>query len=114
VRDVQDALENQRGQVLPLAALLLVLAAVALMVTVQVGRVLDDRARAATAADAAALAGAAEGEAAAREMAEANDAQLLSFRQEGADTVVEVRVGRAVGRARATRDPIPGATSALE
>jgi uncharacterized membrane protein len=101
---------GQRGQALPIAALLLVLCAGALLLVVEVGRVLDERARAATAADAAALAGAAEGEDAARALAAANGAVLESFRLDGADAVVVVRVGRARATARATREP-PSARS---
>lgn len=93
---------TDRGQVLPLAALLLALVAGAAVLIVHVGGVVDERARASSAADAAALAGAAEGEAAAHELAEANGGTLEHFSVEAGDTVVAVRVGRSVVRARAS------------
>ena len=65
------------------------------MALVPAGRALEDRARARTAADAAALAGAAEGEAAARRLAAANGGRLVEFRREGDEVVVRVRVGVA-------------------
>jgi hypothetical protein len=101
---VPDLRARDRGQILPFVALLLVLGAGALVLIVQVGGVLDERARATTAADAAALAGAAEGEGAARTLAALNGGTVESFEVEGADTVVAVRVGRAVATARASRD----------
>nr|QEO74245.1 hypothetical protein [uncultured bacterium] len=60
------------------------------------------RATARTAADAAALAGAADGETAAREVAAANRASVLHYEVLGQDTRVTVRLGsaEAVGRAR--------------
>jgi hypothetical protein len=61
------------------------------------------RAGARTAADAAALAGAAEGEAAAREVADANGAELISFEVLGEDARVTVRQGQAEAAARARR-----------
>lgn len=86
------------------AALLLVAAA-------HGGRVLIDRGRARTAADAAALAGAAEGEAAAREVARDNGAELLRHEDLGTAVIVEVRVGQveAFARARWVPDPSPAA-----
>ena len=77
-------------------------AVVLLLALVPLARAVADEARARTAADAAALAGAAEGEDAAREVAEANGAELVHWRAEGADVWVEVRVGdaRAVAKAR--------------
>jgi hypothetical protein len=61
------------------------------------------RARAQTAADAAALAGAAEGERAARAVADANGASLRQYQTEGLDTIVVVDVDGIVARARARR-----------
>ena len=85
----------------------------ALIGLVPVGRVLADRAHARTAADAAALAGAVDGEEAARALAESNGADLLSFEQHGGEVVVRVQVGGAdaYARARATgvrRGPTSG------
>ena len=84
----------------------------ALLALVPVAGALDDRARARTAADAAALAGAADGEAAARQVAEANGADLLEIERTGDEVVVRVRVGDldAYARARATRRPGGGGT----
>jgi hypothetical protein len=62
-----------------------------------------DSARAHAAADAAALAGAAEGEDAAREVADRNGAELVRWRIEGDDVWVEVRLGRARAVAKAHR-----------
>jgi hypothetical protein len=96
---------DERGQVVPLAAAMLALIVVALVALVPAARALEDRARARTAADAAALAGAAEGEAAARRLAAANGGRLVDFRPEGASVVVRVRVGVAAASARAGRAP---------
>jgi hypothetical protein len=94
---------SDAGQVLPLVALALVVAVAAVVVAGLVGQAVVFRARAQTAADAAALAGAAEGEPAARELAAANGARLVQFEVEGTDTQVEVRVGDIGARARARR-----------
>jgi D-alanyl-D-alanine carboxypeptidase/Putative Flp pilus-assembly TadE/G-like len=96
---------NDGGQIVPLAAALVGLCCVALLALVPVARTLDDRARARTAADAAALAGAADGERTAREVAVANGADLLEIDRNGDEVVVQVRVGEveAYARARATR-----------
>lgn len=98
------------GQVLPLAAAMLAVAAAALIALVPVGRALEDRARARTAADAAALAGAAEGEAAARQVARENGGRLLTFERSGTEVTVRVAVGdrSASARARAVAGPAPG------
>jgi D-alanyl-D-alanine carboxypeptidase len=99
----------------PLAAAMVALCCMALLALVPVAGALDDRARARTAADAAALAGAADGELAARQVAKANGADLLAM--EGADdeVVVHVRVGdvEAYARARATRRPGGGGTGGV-
>jgi D-alanyl-D-alanine carboxypeptidase/Putative Flp pilus-assembly TadE/G-like len=96
---------NDAGQIVPLAAALVGLCCMALLSLVPVARALDDRARARTAADAAALAGAADGERTAREVAGANGADLLEIERDGDEVVVQVRVGEveAYARARATR-----------
>ncbi|MBW3547730.1 MAG: M15 family metallopeptidase [Actinobacteria bacterium] len=60
-------------------------------------------ARARTAADAAALAGAAEGEETARAVAEANGGELVDFTEEGAEVQVRARVGGSEAVARAQR-----------
>ena len=99
---------NDGGQIVPLAAALVGLCCVALLSLVPVARTLDDRARARTAADAAALAGAADGERTAREVAVANGADLLEIDRNGDEVVVQVRVGEveAYARARATRPAV--------
>lgn len=97
--------DDERGQVLPLAAAMLAVVVGGLVALVPVARALDDRARAHTAADAAALAGAAEGEAAARRLAGANGARVVAFRREGTDVVVRVQVGGVAASARAGRAP---------
>jgi hypothetical protein len=81
------------------------LCGIALLALVPVAGALDDRAQARTAADAAALAGAADGEQAARQVASANDADLLEIERSGDEVVVQVRVGEveAYAKARATR-----------
>jgi D-alanyl-D-alanine carboxypeptidase len=101
---------NDGGQVVPLAAALVGLCCVALLALVPVAGALDDRARARTAADAAALAGAADGELTAREVAGANGAELVEIERNGDEVVVQVRVGEveAYARARATRPPAVG------
>jgi hypothetical protein len=88
----------------PLVLAVIVLAVVVLLALTPLAEGAAQRAQARAAADAAALAGAAEGEAAARALATANGAVLESFRLDGADTVVVVRVGRARATARATLD----------
>lgn len=91
-----------RGQVLPLVAIALVIAAAALVVLGHVGRTATVRARAQTAADAAALAGATDGRSGAEDLAEANGAELVSFEADGAEVqvVVERDDVRATARAR--------------
>lgn len=110
---VGPAERTDRGQAVPLAAAMVAVVAIALVGLVPAGRAVADRARARTAADAAALAGAAEGEQAARDLADVNGAELVDFARSGDEVVVRVRVG-AVGasaRARAVRTT-RGATAA--
>jgi hypothetical protein len=98
---------DDRGQIVPLAAAMVALCCVVLLALVPVASALDDRARARTAADAAALAGAADGDQTARQIAEANGADLVELERTGDQVVVQVRVGEveAYARARATRRP---------
>ncbi|MGH9276800.1 MAG: pilus assembly protein TadG-related protein [Acidimicrobiales bacterium] len=95
----------QRGQVLPLIALAVVVVGGGAVLLGRIGEAAVSRAAARTAADAAALAGAADGEQAARQVAAANGGTVLQFEVLGQDTRVTVRVGeaRAVGRARRDR-----------
>jgi hypothetical protein len=96
--------DSDRGQALPLGAAMVAIVTIALVALVPAGRALTDRARARTAADAAALAGAAEGEQAARDLAGVNGGELVEFARSGDEVVVRVRVGgvEAYARARAT------------
>jgi hypothetical protein len=94
---------TQRGQALPLLALVIVLGGGAVVL---LGRVLGaaaDRARAVAAADAAALAGAAEGRDAAADAAAANGGRLRAYEELGDDARVRVSLGDAEASARARR-----------
>jgi hypothetical protein len=93
---------GEGGQAAPLVLAVIALAVVVLLALVPVVHGTTDRAHARAAADAAALAGAAEGEEAAREVAEANGATLVAWQAAGADVWVAVEVGdaRAVAKAR--------------
>jgi hypothetical protein len=90
------------GSAVVVAAAVLAIAAVLAVGVVRVGGVVTDRARAHTAADAAALAGAAEGREAAVEVADANGGALVEFVDVGEEVEVTVRIGdvEAVARAR--------------
>ena len=101
---------RDRGQAVPLMTAMLVLAMGSLIVTIEIGRLLNASAAARTAADAAALAGAAAGRAAAESIAAANGGVLVAYDEEapadGSDGLlvnVAVRVGRASQTARAER-----------
>jgi uncharacterized membrane protein len=94
----------ERGQATVLVAAGLVLAALVLLAVVGAGSVTLDGARARTAADAAALAGAAEGPDAAAALARANGGRLVALRTDGTGVIVTVAVGRARATARAQRD----------
>ena len=97
---------DQRGSTLPFMVLAIVLAGVIVVLLGRVGGAATSRAGARNAADAAALAGAAAGWSAADELAKANGAELISYKEMGNDTEVRVRVGlaEATGRARRTGD----------
>jgi hypothetical protein len=105
---------RERGSVLPFIALAMVLAGVSMVLLARVGGAATARAGARNAADAAALAGAAEGRAAAVALAQANGAELVSYREVGLDTLVRVRLGpaEASGRARRSGDRDGGSGSA--
>jgi Flp pilus assembly protein TadG len=94
---------NESGQVVPLAALALLVLGAAAYGVVAVGVVLIDRAAARTAADAVALELAAGADVdAAEDLAAENGAQVVWVRWSGPTVEVEVRVGRSTARARAT------------
>lgn len=96
---------GEGGQVLPLVVLIVVCAGLGIAYLGRVGAVAAERARARTAADASALAGAAEGERAARDVAARNGALVIRYRIEGRDVALRVAVGRAEASARARREP---------
>lgn len=102
--DERASTTGEGGQATPLLAAALVLAAVLALTLARHGGNVVDAATARTAADAAALAGAAEGRRAAEQLAGANGATLELFRSEGRDVVVTVRRGRVRVTARARRD----------
>lgn len=93
---------EERGQALPLVALVLVLVVVVSLLLAAIGDAVIDRSRAQTAADAAALAGAAEGRAAAERLATANGAILVSF-DPGPPVEVVVEIDGRRARARAEK-----------
>ena len=95
---------RDQGQALPLLAGVLALVATVAMGLVALGNLVGERARAQTAADAAALAGAARGRPAAVAMARENHGDLQSFAVEGAEVEVTVRVGDAQATSRARRE----------
>ena len=97
-------------------ATILVLAAVAVLAVMvmalgRFGVTLTDSARARTAADAAALAGAVDGRDGAESMARANGASLIEFRDDGPTVYVVVAVddGAGGGGTAAARAAKPGA-----
>lgn len=89
------------GQAVPLVVAVVVVAAMAVVAFGQLAVGAVDAARARTAADAAALAGARDGQVAAAAAATANGGELVRFVTAGDDVLVDVRVGRATARARA-------------
>ena len=96
--------ERERGSALPMLVVGVLLAGVLALQIGRMGGVAGARAQAQTAADAAALAGAADGEPAARALAEANGARLVGFEERGRDTRVVVDRGPARAPARARRE----------
>lgn len=101
-RSAPPARITASGQATPLMAAVLVVAGLCMMGLVALTGRLVDRARADSAADAAALAGVEGGPPMAARVAQANGATLLSFRWVDGDAVVEVEVhgSRSVSRAR--------------
>lgn len=94
---------GERGQVVPLLAVVVLAAGGLLVGLVRMGAVAVDVGRAQAAADATALAGAAEGRAAAEAVAAANGAEVLDYVVEGREVEVTVAVGRGRASARAAR-----------
>jgi hypothetical protein len=94
---------RERGQAVLLVLGALALAGALCFAIARLGVAAGERAQAETAADAAALAGAADGQAAARRVAQMNGGALLTFAREGDDVIVTVRVRRVTAAARARR-----------
>ncbi|HEX7095218.1 MAG TPA: pilus assembly protein TadG-related protein [Acidimicrobiales bacterium] len=92
---------NERGQTIPLVLVVLALAMTFALTILHQSRTVAGRAAASHAADAAALAGAVDGQGAAEAVARANGAELLSFVQDGDVVVVEIRRGSHHATARA-------------
>jgi hypothetical protein len=98
-----DGSDPESGQVAPLLALFAVAIGLACLGLGRFAAGGVDAARARTAADAAALAGAVDGEAAAREAAVANGGAVESYESAGTDVRVRARVGAHAASARARR-----------
>lgn len=103
-----DHARRDAGQVMPLVAVIVALAAIGVLLLGRVGEAQTARARARTAADAVALAGAGAGRDAAEQVATANHATVVLWIDD--DTSVEVTVvvdgQRAMARAvRASASP---------
>jgi hypothetical protein len=106
--DVQSGTNEQMkrkdsGQVLPLVSVVLVLVALVCVGLTRLGVGVAERAQARTAADAAALAGARDGEDVAGEVASQNHGELVAYVAQGGEVEVTVRVGGSTARARAAR-----------
>jgi len=95
---------DERGQAAALVVGLIGVLAVIVLAIGMFGIRVSDLARARTAADAAALAGAAEGQRAASRTASANGAHLDSFTMIGSDVLVRVSIGEVSATARAAID----------
>jgi hypothetical protein len=94
---------SERGSATPFVVLAMVTAGVLALQVGRLGGAAAARAKAQTAADASALAGAADGREAARALAEANGARLAEYEELGSDTRVVVQLGPAQARGRARR-----------
>jgi hypothetical protein len=93
---------DERGQAVPLALAVIVVAVLAMVALAQLGGHVVDAARARTAADAAALAGVEGGHDAAARAAAGNGAVLVAWSSEADGAATTVRVTVRVGRASAT------------
>ena len=96
-------MNDQRGQATPLLALVVVAIGGLTLGLARFGVTTTHAARSQAAADAAALAGAAEDRSAADVVAAANGAEVLSFEVDGRDVEVRARVGDTWAVARARR-----------
>jgi len=93
---------DERGQAVPLVAVVVVIAVVLTAAMGHFGRDVVDAGRARTAADAAALAGVEGGRAASARLAAEHGAELVAWSRSGDDRAITVRVTVRVGRARAS------------
>lgn len=97
---------SQRGQVVPLLAVALVLFGVVALGLVRVSTAVTQRSAAQAAADATALAGAVDGPAAADEVAAANGARVVAYLDGGGEVEVTVERRGVRATARARWDPV--------
>ncbi len=96
---------SESGSILPITGLIMLLLVGSFWGLALLTNDLSGRARAQIAADAAALAGVSGGEAAARQAAAANGANLVEIRSDGSfDVTVQASIGRHVVSARAARN----------
>lgn len=107
VSGAESDVGNERGQASVLALVWLTLAALLALGVARIGGAVLDGARAETAADAAALAGAGDDDRAARVVASRNGADLVEIRREGFEVQVWVRFGDAVRSSRASLQLVP-------
>ena len=98
---------RERAAVTILDAVFMLLAALLMVRVVELGAAAASRARAQTAADAAALAGVVEGREGADEIARRNGATLVAWVEEADQVQVTVRVDDAEATARAERIDTP-------
>jgi len=98
----RGAFSSEAGQALPIVAVVVLLVLLIGVGLMHLSAGLADRARARTAADAAALAGARDGEDMAGQVAEENHARLEQYVARNREVEVTVRVGdeRATARAQ--------------
>ena len=96
--------DEDQGQATFLMVVAVALVAVVGFGLARIGVATVDRAHAQSAADASALAGAAEGRAAAAEVAADNGASLVAYGVDGTDVLVSVRIGDETASARARAD----------
>lgn len=101
-RDVRSR-QEERGAVTVLLGAAIVIVAYLVLQETKLSVAAADRARAQTAADAAALGGVVDGEEAAADLARSNGATLLSFVDDGDEVQVLVGFHDAVATARAER-----------
>jgi hypothetical protein len=99
---------SERGQVAPLIAVMVVAAGFLCVVVVRFGVAASARATARTSADAVALAGAAEGQGKASEIAGANRSGIVTYEPSGRDVKVRVRFADAEATAKARNDGVDG------